>query len=694
MKIRYFLLLILFPFFCKTNVISQTLKAVNDTVHLTPGIEKTVNLLANDTIPPGDEIIITGGTGASYFVRCTWHNNGYYTYLVDTWGYNGIVEGGYQLIDLTTGKSSSAKIVFIIGDHSYDYLDINNVRALINAYGNHFWTLTLFGYEVPKGSGKSTIFNSTFWIGGKGEDSILYLAAERYRQGPAGGISGSYPDFYAGPVMDSSRYSIYQDTIWNYVWKLKKTDIEFHKDHWNDAGYQPINDILTWPGNGNVNYGQSAQLAPFHDRNNDGIYNAMDGDYPSIRGDEALYFIFNDDRGDHLETTGRKMKIEVQGMAYAFNLPSDSAFNNTIFLNYKIFNRSQRTYYNTYLGIFTDLDIGNGLDDFIGCDVYRSSYFGYNGTKIDGNGQPNSYGEHPPAQSVTFLAGPSLGPTGTDRPKSDNTGHQICNESINGTGFGDGIPDNERLGMTSFIYFNNGTTSYMSDPSYAPEYYNYMNSIWRDATHFIYGGNGHTGTGAYGPDCKFMFPGESDTLNWGVGCQPPNGQVNWTETTAQNNPGDIRGVGVTGPFTFHPGDVQELDVAYVFARDYTSPDTLASVAKLRQMIDIVRNSFKTNTLPGGGSFLGVPENRITSSSSVNVYPNPAHDKVSIEFGSSLSESLILRIFNSSGTEIKAIELKPGTRSYSTDLSSLPRGLYLIHLSGNNIQVTKKICLIK
>lgn len=234
----------------------------------------------------------------------------------------------------------------------------------------------------------------------------------------------------------------------------------------------------------------------------------------------------------------------------------------------------------------------------------------------------------------------------------------------------------------------------MSDPSYAPEYYNYMNSIWRDATHFIYGGNGHTGTGAYGPDCKFMFPGESDTLNWGVGCQPPNGQVNWTETTAQNNPGDIRGVGVTGPFTFHPGDVQELDVAYVFARDYTSPDTLASVAKLRQMIDIVRNSFKTNTLPGGGSFLGVPENRITSSSSVNVYPNPAHDKVSIEFGSSLSESLILRIFNSSGTEIKAIELKPGTRSYSTDLSSLPRGLYLIHLSGNNIQVTKKICLIK
>jgi len=146
------------------------------------------------------------------------------------------------------------------------------------------------------------------------------------------------------------------------------------------------------------------------------------------------------------------MKIEIHGMAYAFDLPSDSAFNNTIFLNYKIFNRSQRTYYNTYLGIFTDLDIGYAYDDYVGCDVYRSSYFGYNGRPVDGTGQVYAYGNHPPAQSVTVLAGPSLNPTGVDRPKVDNSGHQLCNESINGTGFGDGIPDNERLGMTSFVY--------------------------------------------------------------------------------------------------------------------------------------------------------------------------------------------------------------------------------------------------
>jgi hypothetical protein len=62
----------------------------------------------------------------------------------------------------------------------------------------------------------------------------------------------------------------------------------------------------------------------------------MDGDYPLIRGDQALFFIFNDDRNVHSETQGNKLKAEIHGMAYVFDLPGDTAFNNTIFMNYKI----------------------------------------------------------------------------------------------------------------------------------------------------------------------------------------------------------------------------------------------------------------------------------------------------------------------------------------------------------------------
>jgi len=36
--------------------------------------------------------------------------------------------------------------------------------------------------------------------------------------------------------------------------------------------------------------GQSEKIAPFYDNNNDGIYDPMAGDYPQIKGDQALFF--------------------------------------------------------------------------------------------------------------------------------------------------------------------------------------------------------------------------------------------------------------------------------------------------------------------------------------------------------------------------------------------------------------------
>ena len=34
-----------------------------------------------------------------------------------------------------------------------------------------------------------------------------------------------------------------------------------------------------------------------------------------------------------------------------------------------------------------------------------------------------------------------------------------------------------------------------------------MLGLWKDSTQMIYGGNGHTGSGGYGPACDFMFLG-------------------------------------------------------------------------------------------------------------------------------------------------------------------------------------------
>lgn len=711
-----------------SNLQAQGIILVNDTIDLTPLIPKTVDILANDVIPPGDSIrIICSGT--SGFVYVTGHSGGSYTFVANyfgnSWGAPPVVTGSYHVIDYTLDTNATALLIFRIRDNSYDSLTVNNINARFEASGSHFFGPDHGRFEVPKYSGKNTIFCSNFWIGGLDQDSVLHLAAQMYGQGPTGGNAHSHYDFFAGPVMDSAAYSIYQDTLWNYVWNLSKQEIEYHNLHWSDPGYLPIYDILTWPGNGNISFGQAAQLAPFFDRNNDGIYNPMDGDYPLIRGDQALFFIFNDDRNIHSESEGAKLKMEVHGMAYAFDMPQDSAFWNTVFLNYKIINRSDKIYYNTYLGVFTDLDIGWYLDDYVGCDVERGYYYGYNGTPIDGSGQPGTYGANPPVQSVTFLGGPYMDPDGCDNPSfkgntlmgpsfhgdcsivglngtnqlmhygpgnADSGYFVVRDEAINGVNFADSIIDNERYGMRRFVYYNNdGTVT--GNPSYAADYYNYLRGIWKDGQRMRYGGNGHPLGGGIGPECDFMFPELSDTCNWGTRGEQPVPKL-WTETTAGNAPGDRRGVGSSGPFTFNPGQVEELDVAYTFARDYTGNYPIGSIGILGERTDSIRKHFISNLLPDGNSFNGIDNRTGASPMTLQLFPNPASSRAYIRFDRSVNEPVSIRIINANGILIRTEKRTSVDRMITVDLTRLTSGLYLLYIETKGQVVTKKLSIIK
>ena len=690
-----FLLVIFIQLFFLNNIHSQGFFLVNDTVHLNQAIPKAVNFLMKDLIPYGDSIRVVGGMGNGY-VMCTGKSGNNYTYVANQngnqWGYGPESIITYRVVDYTLDTNATAQIVFLINDNSYDSIYMNNINAQINSTGDQFTRRHVGGpgFEVPKFSGKNTIFISTLWIGGLDEKDSLHLSGARYGQGPGTGPAGTYHDYFAGPVMDSSAYSIYQDTLWNYIWNLKKSDIDYHIAHWQDQGYKPIHDILTWPGNGNVSLGEAAKLAPFYDRNNDGIYNPMDGDYPLIRGDQALFFILNDDRNVHMETEGEKLRVEIHGMAYVFNIPEDSALMNTVFMNYKIINRSANTYHNTYIGVFTDTDIGYPFDDYIGCDVERSYYYGYNGNPVDGTGQPGSYGANPPAQAVAFIGGPYMDPDGKDNPKVDSLGHQLCNASVNGTGFGDGIVDNERYGLTDFMtFYNYGVPDYMTDPLYSPQYYNYLQSKFNDSVQLKYGGMGHYPS-AYGSPCKFMFPGTSDTLCWGVWCIPQV-PLNWTETTAGDAPYDKRGVGSSGPFTFNPGQEQELDLAYTFARDYNND---SSLNKLRTYIETIEGYFNSNELPDGSSFNGIASHPGNSSIKILFYPNPASTQVNILFDRIINTPVNIRVYNANGVLVSSESGTPSGRLITVDISGLPTGLYLFSTEFNGQVITKKISVVR
>jgi hypothetical protein len=161
--------------------------------------------------------------------------------------------------------------------------------------------------------------------------------------------------------------------------------------------------ISNYPANGNLLNGESENIAPYYDFNNDGVYNPSNGDFPLIRGDQAVLFIMNDVARLHLESQSNPLGVEILGMAYAFDAPFDSTLNNTIFFHYDIINKSEVDYHDTYLGIFTDFDLGFYQDDRIQSDVEKGMFFAYNGKPVDGNGQSNAYGDNPPAIGVKVI---------------------------------------------------------------------------------------------------------------------------------------------------------------------------------------------------------------------------------------------------------------------------------------------------
>jgi hypothetical protein len=687
----------------------------------------TVDIFANDTIPPGDSIRFFATSPYLPFLKYTFNSDKTVTFFLDHWGYHGINICGYKIFDFTSLTASQpAFIFFTVHDNSSDYLDINNVKALFSASGLHFFHDSA-QYEVPKGSGKMSLFSNSIWIGGMDPGNTLHFAGERYRQG-TGSMAGVKHDFWAGPVSDTAGYNAIQDTIWNYVWKLNKSEIDYHRAHYWEPGYVPIRNILTWPAHGNVSLGQAANLAPFSDRNGNGKYEPLDGDYPEIRGDQALFFIYNDDHGYHAESTGYKLKVEVHATAYAFDRPGDTAFKNTTFLHCKFFNRSNYTYSDTWMATFTDIDLGYANDDYIGCDPERGMFYAYNGMPVDGTGQSYAYGANPPAQAVVILGGPRLDPDGYDNPSFRGSSlygpsfkgscdivdlngtlqnmkygpgeiyqasFLVRSEAVNGLHFGDGITDNERLGMRRFVYSNNanaGVPSYMTDPQYAPDYYRTMNGIWKDDSKMIYGGNGHAAAGGYGPECDYMFPGLSDTCNWGTAGQLPNGLKEWTEKTAKNNPQDRRGTASSGPFTFLPGTSQELDIAFAWARCYNNPDSICLINKLNTVVDTIRKAFERNILPGGGLFYGTNEIRNKTQNELNIYPNPASQFLTIRIQNNNREETRLTLLSSIGKVVFSSNVS-FENPVQIDVSKLPAGLYMVRAdSGNSVKFGKALII--
>ena len=284
-------------------------------------------------------------------------------------------KGNRSLKQTTAGCSPSS---------AFEWLDINNVKTRINAGGDMWWDLpsgTGSKYYIPANGAATSLFAGSLWIAGVDINHQLKCAALRFRQ------VGN--DYWTGPLTVDGSAAIDDVTCaqWDQMFKITRAEVDeflsnFDENGVLDPSYKVPNIIKNWPAHpeslGGSTLPVSHYLAPFYDKDGDGEYNWEVGDYPYydlenelchtkiptmeeeiggtvhgsilvdqvLKGDQTLWWIFNDRGASHTESSGDAIGIEVRAQAFAF--ATNDEINNMTFCSYEIINRSTYELTGTY----------------------------------------------------------------------------------------------------------------------------------------------------------------------------------------------------------------------------------------------------------------------------------------------------------------------------------------------------------
>ncbi len=541
---------------------------------------------------------------------------------------------------LTDISDSDFAILPVFMQH--EYIASNEVKMWIGHYGesSHDPYTNGQGFFWPGGENAviGAIYHDGLVWGGKVNGQVR-VGGNTYRTGLLPG--NILPD---GTRADSGDYQF-------QVWKLKK-DWQSVQNEIEKSRYKY--NYNNWP----VSIG-----APWVDENRDGVYTAGI-DHTLYYGDETLFYVTND-----LDTNTARflygsdpLGLEVQCLTFAKD--TTTGLKDAVFKKYKLINKSSSTITEMYLAYWTDDDLGDANDDFVGVDTSLNLGYTWNGDDAD-----QLYGTPPPSVGHMIIQGPIIEASSADSAR-----------------FGESWKKGyKNLPATSFVFYLGASSVYkdadLGDYQGTLEMYNNMRGLLWDGSSVIDPNNGRP--------VKFTLSGDplSET-GWYEGNGWPNGPY----------PGDRRFLISSGPFNMAPGDTQEIGIAIFMAK---GSDNIQSISALREKVPVLQDYYNGELVKELKYSVPLP---ITDYYLSQNYPNPFNSTTNINYTLPQKSVVTIKIYDILGREVSVIhqgEQVPWHYKVSFNASALASGVYLYRIeaipvggqAGNFIE-TKKMVLLK
>lgn len=410
-------------------------------------------------------------------------------------------------IDFTTWIDANKILMFVTNRGSFAY---DNGVYLGKADGLYFPFTGLDDIASGKNT-LSVIYAGSIWAGA--------TVAATY-DGAIAGVgdtiitSGQHDvDWGPGPLIDGEAPD---DAVSNTSYRVYKLYVDSLADNPND-------DYLEWP---------VVDGAPV-DENGD----------PLMIGDQMCWSVYNDlDVVFHVGargTVGIGLGLEIRQTAWAY--AREGALANIVFMKFQIYNEGPYDLENMYVSLWSDPDLGDAGDDFVGCDSARSLGYCYN------DGDDANYGSRPPAVGYDFFQGP-LQFTDSDADTAKMWGQDWVGYT--------------NMPMSSFnVYIN------PYGPDTPTDSYRFMNGLLKDGSDLIH-------------------PITLEKTNFFGTGDPVTG-----EGFLDNNSSDRRFMQSVGPITLNQGDSTEIVAAILCGQ---GTNRLKSITELRAIDDFAQKVYDNN----------------------------------------------------------------------------------------------------